>query len=585
MDSSAPPTPARAADSPAGGYFAAAHASQFITNKDFTRRRSSTTSSLVDEGYSSGASSGLFDADELARIESLALTSPLGSPSEEMIAAQTYLSQQHQDAIWNSAAVQQHQHQYHSHQQQQQQDSQGQAHGLPSVPTLRSQPDVSGHSNNYPSPQRRAPGNLQPIIVAKPLGQRRSLPTVPNLRPAQMTGPSFAMRRGSITAANAAESPMTPMFTLPMNSPSPSPFTGYPPQLQQRHSFQDTLVSPGMMTPVCGGATTGAFFEPMSAISPLGVPPLWSPAAPSASVSASSFPLTPHPGGPMARRFSVPFLPDHPSAPLFAAPSAVFSPPKTHHHSRSGSSGHNFNNNHHAHAHGPVSAPAAMSPSTSGPPTLEIHAPPPTPSHTEHHQQQQYVFVNEDPEGSNSASLATFMGHDLSDHRESISTMDFTSSFSMAPPLQPIYLSAPPLSATPLSPTPDSAPTSDSIHHHYPTKQPQSQLPSPPPASPQPPTAAPTPTSSSSSSATPFKCACGKQFEKLSSLRSHARLHRAERKYECATCSRAFVRRQDLKRHTSTHDPQFKPYECSNCSTTFTRSDALHRHLKAKRCM
>ncbi|TPX60344.1 hypothetical protein SpCBS45565_g07538 [Spizellomyces sp. 'palustris'] len=82
-----------------------------------------------------------------------------------------------------------------------------------------------------------------------------------------------------------------------------------------------------------------------------------------------------------------------------------------------------------------------------------------------------------------------------------------------------------------------------------------------------------------------FKCVCGKLFEKLASLKSHARLHKAERNHVCDVCQRAFVRRQDLKRHKATHNTDFKPYECTNCGTTFTRSDALHRHLKAKRCL
>ncbi|KAJ3279074.1 hypothetical protein HK104_001792 [Borealophlyctis nickersoniae] len=82
-----------------------------------------------------------------------------------------------------------------------------------------------------------------------------------------------------------------------------------------------------------------------------------------------------------------------------------------------------------------------------------------------------------------------------------------------------------------------------------------------------------------------FKCECGKLFEKLVNLKAHARLHRAERNHICEVCQRAFMRRQDLRRHRSMHMSGFKPWECDHCHTTFTRSDALHRHIKAKRCL
>ncbi|KAJ3038672.1 hypothetical protein HDV00_000420 [Rhizophlyctis rosea] len=88
-----------------------------------------------------------------------------------------------------------------------------------------------------------------------------------------------------------------------------------------------------------------------------------------------------------------------------------------------------------------------------------------------------------------------------------------------------------------------------------------------------------------------FKCQfpdCNKLFEKLSNLKQHARLHRAERNWRCDAegCGRAFMRRQDLRRHKAGHgEGGGRKWECGNCGTKFTRSDALHRHVKAKRCL
>ncbi|TPX37721.1 hypothetical protein SmJEL517_g00518 [Synchytrium microbalum] len=94
-----------------------------------------------------------------------------------------------------------------------------------------------------------------------------------------------------------------------------------------------------------------------------------------------------------------------------------------------------------------------------------------------------------------------------------------------------------------------------------------------------------TATSSTTSSAEPFKCECGKVFEKATQLRAHAKIHSCrERSFVCEHCSKAFLRGRDLRRHSVIHQEDFVPYVCENCRTTFTRSDALHRHIKALRC-
>ncbi|KND04246.1 uncharacterized protein SPPG_01677 [Spizellomyces punctatus DAOM BR117] len=80
-----------------------------------------------------------------------------------------------------------------------------------------------------------------------------------------------------------------------------------------------------------------------------------------------------------------------------------------------------------------------------------------------------------------------------------------------------------------------------------------------------------------------FKCACGKGFKKLSSLRSHARLHGRERNFICDKCHKGFLRKHDLTRHATTHLNGAKPYSCP-CGVTFTRQDAMMRHIRAGRC-
>ncbi|KAI8818888.1 uncharacterized protein EV422DRAFT_124067 [Fimicolochytrium jonesii] len=88
---------------------------------------------------------------------------------------------------------------------------------------------------------------------------------------------------------------------------------------------------------------------------------------------------------------------------------------------------------------------------------------------------------------------------------------------------------------------------------------------------------------------------CGMTFDTETSFNAHVKMHAPpatrqqqqvdRRSHVCEVCQRAFVRRQDLKRHSATHSATFKPFNCYNCATTFTRSDALHRHIKARRCL
>ncbi|KAJ3114112.1 hypothetical protein HK100_001763 [Physocladia obscura] len=56
------------------------------------------------------------------------------------------------------------------------------------------------------------------------------------------------------------------------------------------------------------------------------------------------------------------------------------------------------------------------------------------------------------------------------------------------------------------------------------------------------------------------------------------------RNYICATCGNAFLRRQDLLRHETTHSTE-RAFTCGyGCGATFARSDGVTRHMRKGSC-
>lgn len=79
-----------------------------------------------------------------------------------------------------------------------------------------------------------------------------------------------------------------------------------------------------------------------------------------------------------------------------------------------------------------------------------------------------------------------------------------------------------------------------------------------------------------------FPCQlCGKTFLTLEKFTIHNYSHSRERPYKClqTDCGKAFVSRYKLMRHMATHSPQ-KSHQCAHCEKTFNRKDHLKNHLQ-----
>uniref|UniRef100_H0X699 Zinc finger protein PLAGL1 n=1 Tax=Otolemur garnettii TaxID=30611 RepID=H0X699_OTOGA len=83
------------------------------------------------------------------------------------------------------------------------------------------------------------------------------------------------------------------------------------------------------------------------------------------------------------------------------------------------------------------------------------------------------------------------------------------------------------------------------------------------------------------SMATFFCQLCGKTFLTLEKFTVHNYSHSRERPFKCSQpeCGKAFVSRYKLMRHMATHSPQ-KTHQCAHCEKTFNRKDHLKNHLQ-----
>ncbi|XP_035238049.1 zinc finger protein PLAGL2 [Anguilla anguilla] len=74
---------------------------------------------------------------------------------------------------------------------------------------------------------------------------------------------------------------------------------------------------------------------------------------------------------------------------------------------------------------------------------------------------------------------------------------------------------------------------------------------------------------------------CGVLFSSQDKLRLHAYCHTGEKPFRCSQphCIKAFVSKYKLFRHMATHSPQ-KTHQCSFCEKMFHRKDHLKNHLQ-----
>ncbi|KAJ8713052.1 hypothetical protein PYW08_008356 [Mythimna loreyi] len=68
-------------------------------------------------------------------------------------------------------------------------------------------------------------------------------------------------------------------------------------------------------------------------------------------------------------------------------------------------------------------------------------------------------------------------------------------------------------------------------------------------------------------------------FQKNMQLQNHLRNHRAERRFVCTYCNKAFSQSNNLRAHLRIHTNE-RPFKCSECGKAFTQVTNLNNHVR-----
>lgn len=78
----------------------------------------------------------------------------------------------------------------------------------------------------------------------------------------------------------------------------------------------------------------------------------------------------------------------------------------------------------------------------------------------------------------------------------------------------------------------------------------------------------------------PFYChQCSKTFIRRSDLRKHTFVHSGIRLFSCDICKKSFTRNTNLTKHKRTHSDKFKSWKCTLCPKAYYTNSELSRHV------
>ena len=78
-------------------------------------------------------------------------------------------------------------------------------------------------------------------------------------------------------------------------------------------------------------------------------------------------------------------------------------------------------------------------------------------------------------------------------------------------------------------------------------------------------------------------CKCKKVLGNRQKLKSHYRTHTKEKPFQCNFCEKIFSECSSLRKHLLTHGP--RKYKCDSCSKRFIRKDYLYKHTRTRVCL